>query len=101
MKIEVDNKEYDVIIEKKINTKNIYIRVKEDLKIYITANKLTSDKKIKQVLEDNYNFIKKRITKCEKKLRTPIHQETLKKMKRQVINRKKYMKRTYSEDVHN
>lgn len=67
MKIEIDNKEYDVIIEKKISTKNIYIRVKEDLNIYVTANKLTSDKKIKEVIENNYNFIKKTINKIEKR----------------------------------
>lgn len=67
MKFEIDNKEYDVIIQKKISTKNIYIRVKEDLKIYVTSNKFTSDRKIKEVLENNYTFIRNRILKLEKR----------------------------------
>lgn len=67
MKIEIDDKIYDVIVLKKISTKNIYIRVKEDLKVYVTANKLTSDRKIKEVLDENYNFIKKTILKLEKR----------------------------------
>lgn len=73
MKVEVNNKEYDVIIEKKISTKNIYIRVKEDLKIYVTANKLTSDKKIREVLDKNYHFLVKTINKIEKRLEKKEH----------------------------
>lgn len=67
MKIEIDGKEYNVIVEKKISTKNIYIRVKEDLNIYVTANKLTSNKKISDVIENNYKFIEKTIKKIEKR----------------------------------
>lgn len=67
MKIEIDNKDYNVIITKKVSTRNIYIRVKEDLNIYVTANKLTSDRKIKEVIENNLNFIKKIIIKLEKR----------------------------------
>lgn len=67
MKIEINNQEYNVIIEKKRTTKNIYIRVKEDLNIYVTANKLTSDARINDVLKKNYNFIKKNIDKIEKR----------------------------------
>jgi len=67
MKIEVNGKEYDVIINKKVSTKNIYIRVKDDLKIYVTANSFTSDKKIIDVIKNNYKFIKKRIEILEKR----------------------------------
>ena len=41
MKYEINDKEYEVIIIKK-NNKNTYLRVKEDLKIYITTNYFTS-----------------------------------------------------------
>ena len=67
MKIEIDNKELMVIIQKKVSTKNIYIRVKEDLNIYVTANKLTSDKKIMEVVNNNYEAIVKMVERLEKK----------------------------------
>ena len=67
MKIEINGKEYDVIINKKMSTKNIYIRVKDDLNIYVTANTFTSNQKIKEVIEKNYNFIKKNIIRLENK----------------------------------
>lgn len=67
MKIEVNGKDYEIIIIKKVSTKNIYLRVKEDLKIYVTANKYTSDRKIKEVIENNYQSIKKMIDKIEKR----------------------------------
>ena len=38
--IEYNNKKYEVVIEKK-NNKNTYIRVKEDLKIYVSTSYLT------------------------------------------------------------
>lgn len=67
MKIEIDNKKLEVIIQKKISTKNIYIRVKDDLNIYVTANKLTSDKKIMEVINDNHKSIVKMINRIESK----------------------------------
>ena len=36
MKYNIEGKDYEVIIEKKKN-KNTYIRVKDDLKIYVTT----------------------------------------------------------------
>lgn len=66
MKIEVNDRDYEVIITKKISTKNIYLRVKDDLKIYVTANKLTSDRKIWEVIKSNYKFIEKRINILQK-----------------------------------
>ena len=42
MKFLIDDKEYEVVIQKK-NNKNTYIRVKEDLKIYWTPE---TEKKI-------------------------------------------------------
>lgn len=63
MKFLIDGVLYPVIIEKKKTTKNTYIRVKEDLKIYITTNIFTRDKEIVKLLEDNYKAISKMIEK--------------------------------------
>ena len=48
----------DVIIERK-NNKNLYLRVKDDLKIHVTCNKFISEKKIKKLIEENENSILK------------------------------------------
>ena len=48
--------EYPVIIEKK-RIKNLYIRVKEDLNIYITCNILTSNQKIESLIKENHQAI--------------------------------------------
>ena len=60
MKYVIDSIEYEVILVKK-NNKNTYIRVKEDGKIYITTNYLVSKNYIKQLLDNNYQAIKKMI----------------------------------------
>ena len=52
MKYELDGIEYDVIIEKK-NNKNLYIRVKEDGKIYVTCNYFTTKNMIKHNEKQN------------------------------------------------
>lgn len=63
MQIKKDDILYDVIIEKKSTTKNSYIRVKDDLKIYVTCNIKTTDKYIVDFLRTNYNGICKMIDK--------------------------------------
>ena len=60
MKYTIDNKEYEVIIIKK-NNKNTYLRVKEDLKIYITTGRFTTKLGIKILLDNNKETIKKMI----------------------------------------
>ena len=49
MQIEIDGIVYDVIIEKK-NNKNTYLRVKEDLNIYVTTSYLTPNFAIKKFI---------------------------------------------------
>ena len=66
MKYIIDNKEYEVVIIKKRN-KNTYIRVKSDLKIYITNNYLATRSYIKELLDKNSFEIKKMIEKVDKK----------------------------------
>lgn len=60
MKYIIDDKEYEVVIIKK-NNKNTYLRVKEDLKIYVTTNHFTSKTSIKNLLDNNIDAIKKMI----------------------------------------
>ena len=65
MKYEVDGEEYNVIIEKK-NNKNLYIRVKEDLNIYVSANYFVTKKQILEILDKNQDYVKKMIEKRKK-----------------------------------
>lgn len=65
MKYVLDEIEYDVVIEKK-NNKNLYIRVKEDGKIYVNCNYLTTKNMIKKVLDENTNALHKMIKHIEK-----------------------------------
>ena len=66
MKYIVDNNEYDVIITKK-NNKNTYIRVKEDLKIYVTTNYFVTKNMVKSILDNNYDYLKKNIERMKLK----------------------------------
>ena len=61
-----NEKDYEIIIEKK-NNKNTYIRVKEDLKIYISTSYLTPNFAIKNLIENNKKSIIKMIESQEKK----------------------------------
>ena len=67
MNFNYNGKNYEVIIEKK-NNKNTYIRVKEDLKIYISTSYLTPKIMIKQLIENNKKTIIKMIDSQENKL---------------------------------
>ena len=67
MKYVIDDIEYNVIIEKK-NNKNIYIRIKEDLSIYVTVNYFCTKRQVIDVLDKNIESIKKMIEKQKTKL---------------------------------
>ena len=60
MKYIVEGNEYEVVIEKKKN-KNTYIRIKDDLKIYVTTSQFTTKEHIKRILDNNYSFLLKMI----------------------------------------
>lgn len=62
MKYNIDGVDYNVIIEKK-NNKNLYIRVKEDLTIYVTAHYFTPKSEIIKILNNNLDYLKKMISK--------------------------------------
>lgn len=67
MYIEIDDVRYDIIVEKK-NIKNMYLRVKDDLNIYVTCNTFTPDILIKKFVNSNISYIKKQLDKQEKRL---------------------------------
>lgn len=62
------DKNYNIIIEKKKKTKNLYLRVKDDLNIYITSSIYTSDNEIIRIVENNKKYIEKILDKREAKL---------------------------------
>lgn len=62
MKYKINHQEYDVVIEKK-NNKNTYIRVKEDMKIYVTTNYFASKSYIKNLLDNNIDYLEKMLDK--------------------------------------
>ena len=66
MNFEYNGKLYDIIIEKK-NIKNTYIRVKDDLKIYITTSYLTPKFAINKLINDSTKQIINMIETMEKK----------------------------------
>lgn len=57
MLVKINGNELEVIITKKRGNRNTYLRVKEDLKLYVTTSILMSDKKIKEVIEENLNSV--------------------------------------------
>lgn len=62
----IEGKQLEVVIIKKRN-KNTYIRVKEDMKIYVTTNYLVSKRYIKGLLDSNYDYLVKMINSMCKK----------------------------------
>lgn len=66
MKYVLDNIEYEVVIEKK-NNKNLYIRVKEDMKIYVSCNYFTTKHLIKKVLDENESSLRKMVNNINNK----------------------------------
>lgn len=66
MQIEINNKNYNVIIEYK-NNKNMYLRIKRDLNIYITCPRNIKDKEIKNFIEKNIGMISKELIIFEDK----------------------------------
>lgn len=66
MYVSINNNKYEVVIIRKDN-KNTYIRVKEDLKIYVTTNRRTSDKSIEKLINENYSNIISMVERAKRK----------------------------------
>mgnify|MGYP002524824738 FL=1 len=65
MTYQIDGEEYNVSITKK-NNKHTYIRVKDDLTIYVTTNYLVSKSSIESLLDENIDYLRKMINKRKK-----------------------------------
>lgn len=66
MKYQLDGIEYNVIINKK-NNKNLYIRIKEDMNIYVSCNYFTTKGMIEKVLEQNKDSLRKMVNSIKNK----------------------------------
>ena len=69
MQLTYNNKDYDIIIEKKRGNRNTYIRVKKDLCIHVTTNYFTPMFSIEKLINDNYKQICNMIDSQETKAR--------------------------------
>ena len=69
MQLTYNNKDYDIVINKKFSQKNTYIRVKKDLKVTVTTNYFISNHSIEKLIRDNFDRICKMIDFQEKKVK--------------------------------
>ena len=69
MQLTYNNKDYDILIEKKASNRNTYIRVKKDLKIHVTTSIFSTNRSIERLIKDNYEKICKMIDSEEKKVK--------------------------------
>ena len=60
----LDGKKYNVVVEKKAN-KNTYIKIKDDLTIYVTTNYLVRKADIKHLLETEKDYLRKVLKKVK------------------------------------
>lgn len=65
MEYQLDNQIYKVEIVRK-NNKNIYVRVKDNNVIYVTANYFTTKNQIINILDNNQSFLRKALAKKKK-----------------------------------
>ena len=68
MKLRVNDKDYEVVITRKRGQRNTYLRVKEDLKIYVTTNMLTPMFEIEKIIKDNQKSMIRMINQMEKRV---------------------------------
>ena len=58
---------YKVLVVKK-NNKNTYIKIKDDLTIYVTTNYLTSKREVKIILDNEKDFLRNALSRTRKKM---------------------------------
>lgn len=69
MQIKINDNIYDIEIIRKLSNKNTYLRVKKDLKIYVTTNTFVSNKEIESIILKNKDYIIKMIDKQKSKVK--------------------------------
>ena len=57
MYLTINNEKMEVIITRKLRQKNTYLRVKEDLNLYVNTSSFVSDRKVKEIIEENMDSI--------------------------------------------
>ena len=57
MEIVIDNDKVEVIVIKKLKQKNTYLRFKDDLKLYVTTSSFISDRKVKDIINENIDSV--------------------------------------------
>ncbi len=62
MKYQINQEEYEVVIEKK-NNKNSYIRIKDDLKIYVCTSRWSTKKDVERMLKENHHSLEKMLAR--------------------------------------
>jgi len=62
----IDGEKYNVVVEKKSN-KNTYIKIKDDLTIYVTTNYLVRKADIKHLLEKESDYLRKALSKVKQR----------------------------------
>lgn len=67
MKVKINNVFYDIIIIRKPRNRNTYLRVKDDLKIYVTTSLLTTNQTIEGLLNKNIKYLTNMIEKINQK----------------------------------
>lgn len=60
----IDQEKLEVVILKK-NNKNTYIRIKDDMKIYVTTNYFVTKKQVKKILDENYTSLQKMLNRVK------------------------------------
>lgn len=68
----LDGQIYNVLVVKKKN-KNTYIKIKDDMTIYVTTNYLTSKREVKVMLDNETSFLRKALSRTKKKLEKEEH----------------------------
>ena len=63
MEIYIDDNKLDIIVTKKLRQKNTYLRVKDDLKLYVTTSSFMSDRAVLRLVKDNMDSIVKMYSK--------------------------------------
>ena len=63
----LDGEKYRVEVIKK-NNKNTYIKIKDDLTILVTTNYLVTKRYVKNILDNNYDFLNKSVKRVKKRI---------------------------------
>ncbi len=63
----LDGDIYNVLVVKK-NNKNSYIKIKDDLTIYVTTNYLTTKGEVKRMLDNEKDFLKRSLSRAREKM---------------------------------